>query len=188
MTTVRLTDDQRLAGATYRGRAVPWYDDGDGLCYVFRDSLGVRGIVRARSWTEAWEICEDEFADEASETLAELQAEYGFRREHKQIIRDKSTGQTRPAVPADYPLAKGQFSHWETTETPDPEAWAENELFQEAYGFRPSGPRAGTWPDGRPKDPLGHGIYAKDLNGEKLDELTQGLAEALEIELTIALW
>ena len=42
--------------------------------------------------------------------------------------------------------------------------WHEHPCFQEAYGFRPNGPNH--------TDKHGHGIYAKDLNGEALELLT----------------
>ncbi len=170
----QITDEQTLVLA--RGRfdmSIPVYDDGYGELYVMRDSIGIVGIVRARSWADAYEICEDEFFVEASETIEELQKEYGFRREHKKVIMTP-TGE-RYAEPDDYPLQRGQFQRWDTIETPDPDSWPDNELFQEAFGFRPNGPNM--------KDQIGHGIYAKDLNGERLDVLTMELAEEVEIQI-----
>jgi len=64
-----------------------------------------------------------------------------------------------------------------TIETPDAEAWSENELFQESYGFRNNGPNA--------KDKHKHGIYAKDTNGDLLDRLTPELVAELGIVLEI---
>ena len=68
-----ITDDQNLVGAKSRfGTPIPVYDDGYGQLYIHRDSLGISGIVRARSWADAYSICEDEFFpsadDEAFET------------------------------------------------------------------------------------------------------------------------
>lgn len=68
-----ITDDQLLVGAKGRfGTPIPVYDDGYGQLYIHRDSLGITGIVRARSWEDAYNICEDEFFptadDEAFET------------------------------------------------------------------------------------------------------------------------
>lgn len=181
-----ISDDQRLtAAATRYGSPIPIYDDGSGPLYIFRDSMGIQGIARADSWESAWEICEDEFFPEASETFDELLAEYGKTRTSEKIIRPADGSPERPATAADYPLAPGQFVRWETTETtPDTEEermealWT-NELFNEAFGTRPNGPRD------KNRDPIGHGIYAKDLNGEALDELTPELAAALEITLTV---
>jgi hypothetical protein len=77
-------------------------------------------------------------------------------------------------------LQPGQFVRWETVKTPAPEGedvWADNELFQEAFGFRPSGPNS--------KDVQKHWIYAKDLNGDSLQPLTAELVAELEITLEI---
>ena len=53
----------------------------------------------------------------------------------------------------------------------------DNEMFQENYGFRPSGPNA--------RDTHRHGVYQKDLNGESLDRLTNQLADDLGIQIEI---
>ncbi len=60
------------------------------------------------------------------------------------------------------------------------EDWIENDCFNEAYGFRPNGPNN--------SDKLNHGIYAKDLNGDSLDKLTQKLADELNLEITWKEW
>lgn len=189
-----ITDTQRLVGATGRfGHKIRIYDDGYGPLWIHRDSMGISGIVRARTWEDAYSICEDEFFPEADETIEELIKEYGFRREHVKIIHPLKNGEIdlateKDAELSDYEAAggklrEGQFVRWETRETPDPEAWPENELFQEAFGFRPSGRRTGNFENGEPRDPIGHGIYAKDLNGDRLDRLTPKLANELEITL-----
>jgi hypothetical protein len=190
-----ITDEQRLTGAaTHYGHAIPTYDDGSGPLWVFRDSMGIQGITRADSWESAWEICEDEFFPEASETAEEILAEYGKTRESLKIIRPADGGPERPATLDDYPLTRDQFVRWETKETPVPddaeesEKWEavwNNALFQEAFGTRPNGPRAGNWENGEPRDPIGHGFFARDLNGEALDELTPELAAALEITVSV---
>jgi len=155
------------------------YDDGYGPLWVMRESLGITGIARARSWEDAYSIAEDEFFHEADETVEELQKEYGFRREHVKIVRDPKTGEERDVQQGDYPFAETgvEFVRWETRETPDPDGWIDNELFQEAYGFRPNGPNA--------RDTHQHGIYQKDLNGEVLDELTPALAEELQLRIYV---
>lgn len=157
-----ITDSQLLISANMHGTIpVKVYDDGYGPIFILRDSMGVVGLVRARTWEDAYSIAEDELFPEADETIDEIVKEYGFQREHKKIVR----------------LPDGMFVRWETVETPDPEAWADNELFQEAFGFRPNGANA--------TDTQGHGIYAKDLNGESLDVLTPALLEALQMSLEI---
>lgn len=179
---ITLHDDKQLTGATSRfGHAIPVYDDGFGPLWIHRDSMGISGIVRAQTWEDAYSICEDEFFPEADETIDELAKEYGFRREHVKIVRCPLCGEreVQPGA-ADYPFSANgiEFVRWETRETPDAEAWMGNELFQEAYGFRPNGPNT--------RDKIGHGIYAKDLNGDSLDPLTEQLRSDLEIVLTIA--
>ena len=130
---------------------------------------------------QAYSICEDEFFPEADESIEEIIREYGFRREHVKIVNDGS-GERAVRYPEDYPdgTLRPRFVRWETRDTPDPDAWSENELFQESFGFRNNGPRA--------KDVHKHGIYAKDLNGYALDSLTPELLEALEITLEISDW
>ena len=185
-----ITDEQRLVSATSRfGHAIPTYDDGTGSLWIHRDSMGISGIVRADTWETAYAICEDEFFPEANDTLAGLRSKYGFTREHVKIIRTID-GAEREAVARDYPRtvrpapdgrANWEFVRWETREAPcaDENGFMENELFQEAYGFRPNGPRTGG------RDPIGHGIYARDLNGDSLDSLTPELVKALGITLCI---
>lgn len=180
MKAITLPDDKTLAGATSRfGSPIPVYDDGFGPLWIHRDSMGISGIIRAQTWEDAYGICEDEFFPEADESVDELRKEYGFRRDHVKIIKTRD-GIERPDCLADYPFAESgvQFVRWETRETPDAEAWTDNELFQEAYGFRPNG--ANT------RDKRGHGIYSKDLNGDSLEPLTESLRAELEITLSIA--
>lgn len=132
---------------------VPFYDEhpfDDGKLFVYRNSLGLVGVVRARSWEDAYSVVEDEFMPEASETVDELRREYAFERRYV-----KRNGVC------------------ETIEIPKQDGWIDNECFQECYGFRPNGPNK--------RDVLKHGIYAKDLNGERLDELTLQIAAYLEL-------
>ena len=182
-------DGQRLAGAkTAGGYDIAVYDDGFGPLWIHRDSMGISGIVRAQTWEDAYGICEDEFFPEADETVEELVKEYGFRREHEKVVRDNSVtvagehtgvGERFAAYPDDYPDGKlrPEFIRWATVETPDPDAWTENELFTEVYGFRNNGPNE--------RDKHKHGIYQKDLNGDSLDMLTSEMVEELGITLTI---
>jgi len=185
-----ITDEQTLEGAVYdpSGYSIPVYDDGFGRLYILRDSLGIRGICRARSWEDAYSICEDEFFPEADETIEQIIAEYGFKREHHKVVKDSTitvatehcnAGERFAVYPDDYPNGTlvPEFVRWETVETPDPGAWIENELFQEAFGFRPNGANA--------SDTHKHGIYTKDLNGESLDILTAEMIDDLGIKLTI---
>lgn len=186
-----ITDEQSFNGATY-GRdnyAIKTYDDGFGILWISRSSIGINGIVRARTWEDAYEICEDEFFDEASETIGEIVKEYGFKCEHVKIVKDSSVtvatdhcnaGERFERYPEDYPNGKlsPEFVRWATIETLDPDAWMENELFQEGFGLRPNGPNK--------YDVLNHGIYSKDLNGDYLEPLTAELIADIGITLDIS--
>ena len=181
-----MKDTDSLISATTRfGHPIPVYDDGFGPLYIHRDSMGISGIVRAQSFEDAYGICEDEFFPEADETIEDIRKEYNFKREHVKVLRNRLSGAECNAQHYHYghdgKLIEEywQFIGWATIETPceDENGWVENELFNEAYGFRPSGPNA--------KDTLKHGIYAKDLNGDSLERLTPALIEALEITLVI---
>ena len=192
MSKTLITDDQTLAGAKRGDYDIPVYDDGFGKLYIHRHSIGISGIVRAQTWEDAYSICEDEFFPEADETIEQIQKEYGFKREHRKVIRSAVSipeaerhaqlGEFEKfAELSDYTdngkLPDGAFIRWETVETPDTDAWMENELFQEAFGFRPNGPNS--------KDSINHGIYSKDLNGDSLDLLTPKLCQELDITLQI---
>ena len=179
--TTLINDSQNLIGATSRfGSAIKTYDDGYGDLFIHRDSMGISGIVRARTWEDAYSICEDEFFPACDLTLDEIKKEYDFIREHVKIVRGQD-GIERDCQMSDYSdngkLPDGMFIRWETRETPCEDAWSENELFCESYGFRPNGLSD-------VKNPMSF-IYAKDLNGDSLELLTHELLTALEITLQI---
>jgi hypothetical protein len=181
-TLTLITDEQSLVSAQFkRGTTIPTYDDGFGPLFILRNSMGVQGIIRAQTWEDAYSIAEDEVFDDCDLTMEEIVKEYGFKREHVKMVQMPGQGEIRPVQASDYTdngkLPIGAFVRWETIETPDPEAWSENELFREAYGFRSSGLR-------HAHKPMSF-IYAKDLNGESLDLLTPELASELGIQLNI---
>jgi hypothetical protein len=136
-----INDEQSLISASSRfGHAIPIYDDGYGPLFVHRDSMGISGIVRSRTWEDAYSICEDEFFPsgdgESCKEMERIDAlPEGSEKDHAQAC-------------------------WE-----------------EAYGFRSNARRM---PDGSLSS-----IYAKDLNGDRLDLLTPELLEMLEITLVI---
>lgn len=191
--TELISDGDQLVSAHYKNSEYPiqTYDDGFGPIYISRNSIGINGIVRAQTWEDAYGICEDEFFPEADETIDDLVKEYGFKREHKKVVKDGSVtraieplaaGERFAVYPEDYPDSNGgkllpTFVRWQTIETPDPAAWPQNELFQEGFGFRNNGPNE--------RDTLKHGIYSKDLNGDLLDVLTAKLIEDIGIVLVI---
>lgn len=116
---------------TDTGEAIPYYqEDESGVFWILRDSISTLGIVQCDSFTDAHEICEDEFFPEA-DSLEEIAKDLDVVMPYK----------------LDDLLA-------EITDTA---------IGQENYGFRPNGPRV--------KDVHKHGIYQKDLNGERLDRL-----------------
>lgn len=55
--------------------------------------------------------------------------------------------------------------------------FSENEVWNEQYGFRPNGPNH--------TDKIGHGIYAKDMNGDFCYQLTESKAGELHITLEL---
>ena len=175
-----IADNQTLKGATYHSKyPIKTYDDGYGPLWISRNSIGINGIVRAKTWDTAYSICEDEFFPEAEESIEDIVKEYGFKREHVKIVNDGT--RLRDASSGDYGpngLKDGiSFVEWETRETPDTDAWADNELFQEAFGFRPNGPNV--------RDEQKHGIYSKDLNGDCLELLTPEMVKDIGITLEI---
>jgi hypothetical protein len=64
-----ITDDQSLKSVTNSyGRSLPVWDDGFGPLWIYRDSTGVVGIVRAESWEKAYECVVDEIMPDADPT------------------------------------------------------------------------------------------------------------------------
>ena len=56
-----ISDDETLTGCKNEyGRQLKIWDDGFGQLYVFSNSLGVGGVVRAMSESDAWECVSDE--------------------------------------------------------------------------------------------------------------------------------
>ena len=176
---MRIKDNQSIVKVTDKnGREIPFYDDGYGPLYVHHDQCGhfsfVAGIIRAMSFEDAYEIVEDEFLPEADESLAEIIKEYGFRRESVRVVQS-SCGE-KYLEPGEMPGEGERFLRWFTRETPDSEAWSDNALFQEAFTFRPNGPRTG--------DVHGHGIASKNLEGVHLRRVTDADADEFTIEIS----
>jgi len=51
--------------ATYGGHELPTWDEGSGPVWVYMESLGPVGVVRAETWEEAWECVVDEIMGDA---------------------------------------------------------------------------------------------------------------------------
>ena len=181
-----INDGQSLVSAKSRfGHSIPVYDDGFGPLFIHRDSMGISGIVRAQTWGDAYSICEDEFFPEASETIAEMEKEYSTIYlsgrelwEHKkgELLKNWTWQMLSEEAKAKW-YGKGEYVSFKG-------GFTEHPCFQEAYGFRPNGRRS-VGKDGKDRDPIGHGIYAKDLNGDSLELLTPNLLAELEITLEI---
>jgi hypothetical protein len=131
-----------VSAATRFDSPIPCYDDSWGPLWIHRDSMGISGIVRAKTWSDAYSICEDEFFPAGD---AEAGAE-------AQRIEALPEGEERNHAQA---------------------------CWDEAYGYRPSG--NSKMPDGSLSS-----IYAKDLNGDRLDPLTQALVDELGLKLTFS--
>jgi hypothetical protein len=54
------------------GKPLSVYDGGMGPLWVYRESLGIVGIVRASTFEDAYSIVEDEFMSEADQTWEEI--------------------------------------------------------------------------------------------------------------------
>lgn len=74
---MHIPDDYRFVAARCGGYECRIYDDGFGPLWIARNSIGIDGIVRAQTGTDAYEICEDEFFPECLDTIEELESEYG---------------------------------------------------------------------------------------------------------------
>jgi hypothetical protein len=177
-----INDNQRLVSATNEyGRKLPIYDDGFGQLWIHRDSMGISGIVRATSWEEAYGICEDEFFPEASETYEEMESECATIYMSGRELWDAD----HPGTPFHTLTESKKLGvRWlHGRHVPFDGHFTDHPCWQEAYGFRPNGRR--SMENGVDRDPIGHGIYAKDLNGDRLDPLTPELCRELGITLEI---
>lgn len=86
-----ITYEQSLIGAkSCFGSPIRVYDDGYGQLYIHRDSMGISGIVRARTWEDAYSICEDEFFPTADDEAFET--DYDQLSAHEQACWDEAYG------------------------------------------------------------------------------------------------
>lgn len=65
--TTGITDEQSLVGAKYGlgQHDLDIWDDGFGPLWIYRESLGPCGIVRAKTWEDAYNCVIDEIMDDA---------------------------------------------------------------------------------------------------------------------------
>jgi hypothetical protein len=148
------------------------YDDGfpGDPIFVHRDSMGVLGVVRARTWEDAYSVCEDEFfpsADVEDYESGDFKTIYVSGRE---VPEEHLTDTDRLF----------QFSGENAYKRPGREIPYTGELiehpcWEEQFGFRPNGPN---------HMPGDTGVYQKDLNGESLDQLTMELSRRTGIRVS----
>jgi len=158
------------------------YDDGFGQLWIHRDSMGISGIVRARTWEDAYEVCQDEFFPEADDTCEEMEKEYSteyksgrelWEHEKGELLKDWHWGMLSEDARNKWLQKEGKDVPFDSKDG----GYTNHPCWQEAYGFRPNGPNA--------TDTVKHGIYAKDLNGDILNPLTPELLKELDIVLEI---
>ena len=91
MKSTLINDTQCLfAAKSSSGRSLPIYDDGYGPIFIHRDSMGISGIVRARTWEDAYGICEDEFFPSADSEATDKP--FSELSEREQACWDESYG------------------------------------------------------------------------------------------------
>ena len=136
------------------------YDDSIGPLFLYRDSLGIVGIVRASDWHTAFEIVYDNFLPPIKED--EIPEAYGFwlcEKEGQFIIEDESEYETyrfaSDSARQDYLL----------------KVLMKDRDLAEGYAYQ--------------SNATGTGIVSYDLNGESLDRLTQEMVNQFELTLEI---
>ena len=166
-----INDTQSLVGARQTkpwdeyGTPITIYDDGFGVLWLYREAGGLQGIVRARSWEAAYEICQDEIMSRVPQD--EVIEAYGF------YTLDRSQpGNPRYQAMRDAGNLLAEFTIRTEAEKYclDTIQREECELV-EGYEYQPNA--------------TGTGIVSFDLNGQSLEELTPELAERLEIRIQV---
>lgn len=93
-----MNDNQTLnAARTQYNNPIQTYDDGHGPLFILWDSMSVLGIIRARTWEDAYSIAEDEFFPDADQEAADEQTRIdalpdGEEKNHAQACWDESYG------------------------------------------------------------------------------------------------
>lgn len=190
-TNMMITDEQELVSVTNQwGREQKIYDDGFGPLWVYRESLGVMGIVRAQSYESAWDCVLDEIlapvpSDEITESPDDF---YVCERDyHCGAPKNYSEGKCLCSLAEHSEFREcwrcrqqphrarieGDWDH-EYLGCTERKALA-NEVYlglAEGYEYQPNS--GGT-----------SGIVGTDLNGNALDVLTKDLAEHLELTVVV---
>lgn len=169
-------DNLELAFSTSSGREIRYYDDGMGPLWIYRNTHGIVGIVRAQDEWAAMEIVDDEFlpvvpVEEVPEAYGQWDAFAAWCRAHY------------PASP-EFSCPSKAWSHCcDFVREYLPVWWKiRSKEWQET----------GDWPElvegyRHQSNATGSGIVSYDLNGESLELLTLELAERLELQITVRL-
>jgi hypothetical protein len=168
-----ISDEQTLIGATTEyGTPIKVYDDGFGLLWVYRESLGITGIVRAMSYEAAWDCVLDEILTPITEE--DIIEAYGFytlpsdlfnRTDSKYWTALRDTDERNGVKLAKFKTEKEAIEYCKFIMAEE-----ESELI-EGYKYQPNATDSG--------------IVSIDLNGNYLDKLTPELVEELGIQLSI---
>lgn len=67
-----IPNDVNIIGATHNDQPLRFWDDGFGPTWVYRDTMGVVGVVRANSWADAYQCVIDEIMPDADPEDAEI--------------------------------------------------------------------------------------------------------------------
>ena len=77
-----MQDHQSIKSVTNNEKPLPFYDDGYGPLFIFKESCGAWlfpvALIRAKNWNDAYEICQDEFHSEAG-SIDDILKECNFK-------------------------------------------------------------------------------------------------------------
>lgn len=163
-------DDCTLQFVNSYGRTIPFYDDGYGPLWLYRDADGIMGIVRCQSESDAWGIVSDEFLPEvADEDIPDAYGAWDMLLDGLVERGHKDTLELRRRVSAHYRKYFRLISqNQELIESDGLE-------LIEGYEYAPNGPR----------ETGGSGIRSYSLNGQSLEPLTVELLERLELTMSV---
>ena len=167
--TELITDEQELLGARTRfDNPIKTYDDGFGPLWVYRESLGVVGVVRAQNWESADSIVGDEILTPIPED--DMIEAYGFY-----VIPEEPLNL---AVSRWWDAMKGDGEHLARFKT---EQEAMEHCARQIVLDQPDLVDGYKFQD----NATGSGIVLEDVNGSSLDLLTPELLHELQITLQI---
>jgi hypothetical protein len=159
-----------LKSASHKGYPIKFYvEDSWGQLFILRNSMGIQGIAQANSWEDAYSVCEDELFDRVSpEEIAEWEKEYSTIYTSGRELWLKENGDDFEKWKS-LPEEEKEKAYRQGKDIPFDSAnggFMEHPCWHEAYGVSGN-----------------NGYYAKDLNGESLDLLTDKLIKELDLVL-----